>query len=102
MVFWAWNRYLPEVSFPEMDGGEAMAKSARKSSSGSASGTDTVDKIAKAAMSKEMLAAGLAAAAAPISASPKARRAIRDAGLHAADTPTQAASNVMPSATTLG
>ena len=55
---------------------------------------DTVDKIAKAAMSKEMLAAGLAAAAAAISASPKARRAIRDAGLDAADTASQAASSV--------
>ena len=62
-----------------------MAKSARKGSSGS-SGSTTVDKLAKAAMSKEMLAAGLAAAAAAISASPKARRAIRDAGLDAADT----------------
>src|SRR5207253_18915 len=52
-----------------------MAKSTRKTSS-STSGNDTVDKLAKAAMSKEMLAAGLAAAAAAISASPKARRAI--------------------------
>src|SRR5258708_35508167 len=95
MVFWAWNRYLPEVSFPEMDGGEAMAKSARKSSSGSASGTDTVDKIAKAAMSKEMLAAGLAAASPAIRASPKVRRAIPDAGLEAADATIHAASEVV-------
>ena len=49
-----------------------MAKSSRKTSSGS--GDSTVDKLAKGAMSKEMLAAGLAAAAAAISASPKARR----------------------------
>ena len=37
-------------------------------------------------MSHEMLAAGLAAAAAAISASPTARRKIRDAGMDAADT----------------
>src|SRR5579872_3562853 len=98
------NRYLPEVSFPETLGSEAMAKSPRKGSSNSSAGNknDTVDKLAKAAMSKEMLAAGLAAAAAAISASPKARRAIRDAGLDAADTATQAASNMMASATKLG
>jgi hypothetical protein len=72
-----------------------MAKSSGK---GSSSGNDTVDKIAKAAMSKEMLAAGLSSAAAAISASPKARRAIRDAGLDAADT----ATNMMASATKLG
>ena len=67
-----------------------MAKAAKKSTSKS-SGNDTVDKLAKAAMSKEMLAAGLAAAAAAISASPAARRKIRDAGLDAADTASQAA-----------
>ena len=61
----------------------------------SSSLSNTVDKLAKAAMSKEMLAAGLAAAAAAISASPKARRAIRDAGLDAADTASQAATNMM-------
>ena len=49
------------------------------------SGNDTLDKIAKAAMSREMLAAGLTAAAAAIAASPAARRKIRDAGLDAAD-----------------
>src|SRR3954447_655326 len=76
-----------------------MAKSSRKSSG---SGNATVDKLAKAAMSKEMLAAGLAAAAAAISASPKARRAIRDAGLDAADSASQAASSMMSSATKLG
>ena len=80
-----------------------MAKSARKSSSSDPRrAIDTVDKLAKAAMSKEMLAAGLAAAAAAISASPKARRAIRDAGLDAADTASQAATNMMSSATKLG
>src|SRR3954453_7162951 len=81
-----------------------MAKSARKSSSksSSSSGNATVDKIAKAAMSKEMLAAGLAAAAAVISASPKARRAIRDAGLAGADPARQAATNMVASATKLG
>ena len=36
-------------------------------------------------MSREMLAAGLAAAAAAISASPRRARKIRDAGLDAAD-----------------
>src|SRR5438876_4046812 len=84
-----------------------MAKSARPKSAGtrssrSSSGNDTVDKLAKAAMSKEMLAAGLAAAAAAISASPAARRKIRDAGLDAADTAQQAASSVAASATKLG
>ncbi len=80
-----------------------MARPARKTASNSTSKTkSTVDKIAKAAMSKEMLAAGLAAAAAAISASPKARKAIRDAGLDAADTAQQAASNVASSAAKLG
>src|SRR6266550_1881921 len=89
------------------EGDETMAKSARPKSAGtrssrSSSGNDNVDKLAKAAMSKEMLAAGLAAAAAAISASPKARRAIRDAGLDAADSASAAATNVMASATKLG
>lgn len=53
-------------------------------------------------MSKEVLAAGLAAAAAAISASPKARRAIRDAGLDAADVASQAAGRMTQSATKLG
>ncbi len=63
---------------------------------------ETLDKLAKAAMSKEMLAAGLAAAAAAISASPTARRKIRDAGVDAADTATNAATSVMSSASRLG
>ena len=50
-----------------------------------ASGKIDFDKIAKAAMSREMLAAGLTTAAAAITAHPKARRAIRDAGMDAAD-----------------
>ena len=65
-----------------------MAKSSTKRSSTKSSSRSrkaTVDKIAKAAMSREMLGAGLAAAAAAISASPAARRKIRDAGLDAAD-----------------
>jgi len=61
-----------------------------------------MDKIAKAAMSKEMLAAGLTAAAAAIAASPAARKKIRDAGLDAADTAQQAANNVASSAAKLG
>jgi hypothetical protein len=79
-----------------------MAKSTRKTSSRSGSGSkgNSVDKLAKAAMSKEMLGAGLAAAA--ISASPAARRKIRDAGLDAADTASQAANSMMASATKLG
>src|SRR3954470_15577764 len=74
------------------------SRSSNAGSSGSSSRKETVDKIAKAAMSKEMLAAGLAAAAAAISASPKARRALRHARLDPADT----ASNMMASATKLG
>ena len=70
-----------------------MAKSAKKRSSRS---SDTMDKIAKAAMSKEMLAAGLAAAAAAISASPSARRKIRDAGLDAADSASGTPALVLP------
>src|SRR6476660_3036262 len=73
-----------------------------KSSGKSSSGNDTVDKLAKAAMSKEMLAAGLAAAAAAISASPAARKKIRDAGLDAADTAERAAGSMLSSATKLG
>src|ERR671913_846741 len=76
----------------------AMAKSTKSKGSGN----DTLDKIAKAAMSREMLGAGLAAAAAAISASPAARRKIRDAGLDAADSASQAATSVMSSASKLG
>ena len=45
---------------------------------------------------------GLTAAAATIAASPKARRAIRDAGLDAADSASNAANNMMSSASKLG
>ena len=81
-----------------------MAKSSTKkrTAKSSRSTKATVDKIAKAAMSREMLGAGLAAAAAAISASPSARRKIRDAGLDAADSASQAATNVMASASRLG
>ena len=73
-----------------------------KSTKSKGSGNDTLDKLAKAAMSREMLAAGLAAAAAAISASPAARRKIRDAGLDAADTAQAAASTMVSSASKLG
>ena len=72
-----------------------------KKSSSSGSKT-TMDKIAKAAMSREMLAAGLTAAAAAIAASPGARRKIRDAGLDAADTASSAATAMATSASKLG
>ncbi len=61
-----------------------------------------MDKIAKAAMSREMLAAGLTAAAAAIAASPKARKAIREAGLDAADSASAAATQMMSNASKLG
>ena len=70
--------------------------------SGGGSSKTTFDKIAKAAMSREMLAAGLTAAAAAIAASPKARKAIRDAGLDAADSASQAATQMMTNASKLG
>ena len=73
-----------------------MAKSSKKTG-----GSDAFDKIAKAAMSREMLAAGLAAAAAAISASPAARRKIRDAGLDAADSAQAAASSDVSNASSL-
>ena len=76
-----------------------MAKSSKSKRS---SGNDTLDKLAKAAMSREMLAAGLAAAAAAISASPAARRKIRDAGLDAADTAQAAAASMVTNASKLG
>ncbi|HKX35712.1 MAG TPA: hypothetical protein VJM79_03485, partial [Rhizorhapis sp.] len=72
-----------------------------KASKGSSSKTN-FDKIAKAAMSREMLAAGLTAAAAAIAASPKARKAIKDAGLEAADSASQAATTMMTNASKLG
>ena len=62
----------------------------------------TFDKIAKAAMSREMLAAGLTAAAAAIAASPKARKAIRDAGLDAADSASAGSDQMMTNASKLG
>ena len=52
----------------------AKSKSKSKSSSSKKSGNVNLDKLAKAAMSREMLAAGLTAAAAAIAASPGARR----------------------------
>src|SRR5215208_419529 len=80
-----------------------MAKPSRRTGSSSSGGNEsTIDKLAKAAMSREMLAAGLAAAAAAISASPAARRKIRDAGLDAADTAQAAASTMVASASKLG
>ena len=68
------------------------------SSGGESSTKVNFDKLAKAAMSREMLAAGLTAAAAAIAASPKARRAIRDAGMDAADSASNAASNMVSNA----
>src|SRR5512134_3405497 len=80
-----------------------MAKtSSSRSKSGGGSNKNTLDKIAKAAMSREMLAAGLTAAAAAIAASPKARKAIKDAGLEAADSASQAATTMMTNASKLG
>src|SRR5690349_23590334 len=79
-----------------------MAKSTTGKGSSSSKKNETLDKLAKAAMSREMLAAGLAAAAAAISASPAARRKIRDAGLEAADTAQAAASTMVSSAGRLG
>src|SRR6476620_2818749 len=81
-----------------------MAKTSTRRGSGKSGGSDktTLDKIAKAAMSREMLAAGLTAAAAAIAASPKARKAIRDAGLDAADSASQAATTMMTNASKLG
>jgi hypothetical protein len=73
-----------------------------KSGSGGSRGDSTMDKIAKAAMSREMLAAGLTAAAAAIAASPGARRNIRDPGLDAADSASTAANQMMSSASRLG
>ena len=73
-----------------------MAKSSSsRGKGGGNSDKNTFDKLAKAAMSREMLAAGLTAAAAAIAASPKARKAIRDAGLDAADSASQAASSMI-------
>ena len=67
-----------------------MAKaSTSRGKANAGSSKSNFDKIAKAAMSREMLAAGLTAAAAAIAASPKARKAIRDAGLDAADSASQ-------------
>jgi hypothetical protein len=81
----------------------AMAKSSTgRTKSGGGSSKATLDKIAKAAMSREMLAAGLTAAAAAIAASPKARKAIKDAGLDAADSASQAATTMMTNASKLG
>src|SRR3989337_3103097 len=93
---------LIRLSFDMPTGGGLMAKSKTKTSSSKKSGNVNLDKLAKAAMSREMLAAGLTAAAAAIAASPKARRAIRDAGLDAADSASSAATSVMSSASKLG
>src|SRR4249919_593441 len=79
-----------------------MAKASTSRGKAGGGSKATFDKIAKAAMSREMLAAGLTAAAAAIAASPKARKAIRDAGLDAADSASQAATQMMNNASKLG
>ena len=80
-----------------------MAKSSSsRGKSGGGSNKSNFDKIAKAAMSREMLAAGLTAAAAAIAASPKARKAIKAAGMEAADRARQAATTMMTNASKLG
>jgi hypothetical protein len=79
-----------------------MAKASTSRGKAAGGSKATFDKIAKAAMSREMLAAGLTAAAAAIAASPKARKAIRDAGLDAADSASQAATQMMTNASKLG
>src|SRR4051812_27296070 len=90
------NRYGIQVSFRKTEGDKAMAKSSKKSDP-FAQWKDTMDGLTRAAMRKERLAAGFAAAAAAISEGPAARRKIRDAGLDAADSASQAATNVMSS-----
>ena len=79
-----------------------MAKKTTSTGGKAPSSETTIDRIAKAAVSREMLAAGLTAAAAAIAASPTARRKIRDAGLDAADSATSAATSVMNNASKLG
>ena len=59
-------------------------------------------KFADVAMSPEVIAAGLAAAAAALAASPKARRKIQDATLDAADKANRAATETMTTATKMG
>ena len=61
----------------------------------------TVDKIAKAATSREMLGAGCRRGGGD-QCQPGARRKIRDAALDAADTASQAATTVVSSASKLG
>jgi len=56
-----------------------------------------MDKLQDAVLSREMLAAGITASAATIVASPKARRALREAGRNVADTTSSAANLVMNS-----
>ena len=80
-----------------------MAKGTTSSGGKNSTGSETtIDRIAKVAISREMLAAGLTAAAAALAASPTARRKIRDAGLDAADSATTAATSVMNNASKLG
>ena len=74
-----------------------MAKSSKGKSAKS-----NLDKIAKAAMSREMLAAGLTAAAAGMAASPKARQGNKDAGMEPPDGASGAATQMMTNASKLG
>src|SRR5690349_1326577 len=98
----ALNRFHAEGHIREALMAKASTGRGSSKSSGGGSKKTTMDKIAKAAMSREMLAAGLTAAAAAIAASPKARKAIRDAGLDAADSASQAATTMMTNASKLG
>ncbi|WP_265570345.1 hypothetical protein [Sphingomicrobium nitratireducens] len=80
-----------------------MAKKSTKTSGTRAKKPDfDFDKLTKMALSREMLAAGLTAAAAMIAASPKARAKIKNAGVDAADQMSKATSAAVENATRLG
>ena len=72
-------------------------KTSKKSPTKRAPKKTTMDKLQDAVLSREMLAAGITASAATIAASPKARRALREAGRNVADTTSSAANLVMNS-----
>jgi len=72
-------------------------RTSKKSPTKRAPKKTTMDKLQDAVLSREMLAAGISASAATIAASPKARRALREAGRNVADTTSSAANLVMNS-----
>lgn len=81
---------------------EANLKRRRSTPNANSRRNSQADALAKVEMKREILAAGLSAAAAAIAASPKSRSAIRAAGLSATESASEAAASMVLNASKLG